>query len=216
VLRMQMILTSIAGRVFLAQDGNDEQRKAYERLRACESINLGDMKTTTKTPAPLAPFPSYDEERQLAETVLPGWMGIRFSQANSTVRMRFSLKNGASVVLAVYPDSHAQQAGIEVGDIILGPPDNHFAEQNQVREWVMTAPIGTPTTLQVLRGDQSLLLALIPQRYPMKWPSLPGPPKIGSDMPLLRELKPYRGTLPAKLGYGGPYLLFFWATWCEG
>lgn len=78
----------------------------------------------------------------------------------------------------------------------------------------MTAPIGTPTPLQVWRGEQLLGLTLTPQRYPIKWPSLPGPPKVGSDMPPLRELKPYRGNLPVELARGGPYLLFFWATWC--
>ena len=30
----------------------------------------------------------------------------------------------------------------------------------------------------------------------------------------LRDLTPYRGTLPVALTSGGPYLLFFWATWC--
>ena len=32
--------------------------------------------------------------------------------------------------------------------------------------------------------------------------------------PPLEGLQPYRGTLPVELASGGPYLLFFWATWC--
>jgi len=214
VLRMRAILTSIAGRVYLTQDGMADQRQAYEGLKACEALALGDTRVAMNPPAPPEPFPAYDEERKLAEAVLPGWLGIRFKQADTTVRAQFGLKDGASTVQVVYPDSPAQQAGLAVGDIILGPPDAPFTEPQQIREWIMTAPLGTSTPLQVLRGDQWLHLTLTPQRYPIKWPSLPGPPTVGSDALPLRELKPYRGTLPVALTPGGPYLLFFWATWC--
>jgi thiol-disulfide isomerase/thioredoxin len=160
------------------------------------------------------PFPSYAEELKLAEAVLPGWMGIRFKQANTTLRKQYGLQDGAVAVLAVYPGSPAQQAGFEVGDIVLGPPGAPFAEARQIREWTMTAPIGTPTPLQILRDGQMRTTTFTPQRYPLKWPSLPGPPRVGSTAPALRELKPYRGDLPVALASGKPYLLFFWATWC--
>jgi thiol-disulfide isomerase/thioredoxin len=215
VLRMRAILTSIAGRVYLKQDGTDEQRRTYESLKACEALSLGDTHGRMKTPALPEPFPSYDEDRKLIEAVLPSWMGINFKQVSPTTREQFDLKKGASTVLAIYPNSPAQQAGLEAGDIILGPPGAPFTEPQQIREWVMTAPVGKAAPLQVQRGKQSLSLTLIPQRYPIKWPSLPGPPQVGSDMPRLRDLKPYRGTLPTALTQGGgKYLLFFWATWC--
>ena len=35
VLRLRAILTSIAGRVYLMQDGMDVQRQAYDGLKAC-------------------------------------------------------------------------------------------------------------------------------------------------------------------------------------
>jgi thiol-disulfide isomerase/thioredoxin len=214
VLRMRALLTSIAGRVYLTRDGTAEQRKSYDELKACEALSLGSSRVETKTLISPEPFPPYDRERTLAEAVLPGWMGINFKQASQTVREKLGLKDGASVVQAVYPDSPARQAGIEAGDIILGPPDALFTEPQQIREWTMTAAIGTPATLQVLREESSLSVTITPQRYPLKWPSLPGPPKVGSDMPPLPPLTPYRGTLPAELGNGGPYLLFFWASWC--
>src|SRR5262249_27628656 len=179
--------------------GMADQRQAYEGLKACEALALGDTRVTMNRPGPPEPFPSYDEERRLAEAVLPGWIGIRFKQADATVRTQFGLSDGASTVQVVYPDSPAQQAGFEVGDIILGPPDTPFTEPQQIREGFMTAPLGIPTHLQVLRGDQWLRLTLTPQRYPIKWPSLPDPPTVGSDAPPLRELKPYRGTLPVAL-----------------
>lgn len=44
VLRMRAILTSITGRVYLTQDGMAGQRQAYEGLKACEALTLGDTR----------------------------------------------------------------------------------------------------------------------------------------------------------------------------
>ena len=214
VLRMRAILTSIAGRMYLTHDEMAAQRKSFAELQACETLTVGVTDVATRTPVPPEQFPSYEGERKLAEAVLPAYLGVSFTQASAIVRTKFSLKNGATLIQAVYPDSPAKHAGIEAGDIILGPPDAPFTEPYQIREWTMTAPIGTPTALQILRGNETLRLSLTPQSYPLKWPSLPGPPKVGSTMPSLRGLIPYRGTLPSALESGGPYLLFFWATWC--
>ena len=78
----------------------------------------------------------------------------------------------------------------------------------------MTASIGEPQPLLVQRGDEQLQITLTPQAYPLKWPELPGPPKAGSPAPALRKVEAYRGTVPEDVARGGPYLLFFWATWC--
>ena len=102
----------------------------------------------------------------------------------------------------------------QAGDIILGRPDEPFTERNFVREWVMTAPIGIEQPLQVLRDEELLTLALTPQPYPSVWPDLPGPPKVGSPAPPIDDLELFRGNPLAELTGGGPYLLFFWATWC--
>ena len=50
--------------------------------------------------------------------------------------------------------------------------------------------------------------------FPMEWPELPGPPKIGDLAPALPStLEPVEsGSLPNFRGR--PHLLFFWATWC--
>jgi thiol-disulfide isomerase/thioredoxin len=214
VLRMQAVLTRVAGRVYLATHGTEAERAAYRALLSCERLAFGAGDPRTIAPAPPEPFPSYDEELKLAETILPAWMGIRFKQANPTIRTEQGLAEGAAAVLAVYPDSPAKAAGIEVGDLVLGPPGEPFTEANQIREWVMTSPIGAAASLDVLREKRLVRLTLTPERYPMKWPDLPGPPKIGSPAPPLRDLLPYRGELPAELSRGGPFLLFFWATWC--
>ena len=214
VLRMEAVLTSIAGRVYVANHATESERNAYAALVGCEALTLPGAGASPIPPVVPDPFPSYDEELELAREVLPGWMGIRFRQASATRRAEFGLEAGAVSVLAVYPDSPARRAGLEVGDIVLGPPDAPFTERQQIREWAMTAPIDEPEWLLVQRGHEKLRVSLRPEPYPLEWPALPGPPEVGSTAPPLQELQPYRGTLPVELASGGPYLLFFWATWC--
>jgi cytochrome c biogenesis protein CcmG/thiol:disulfide interchange protein DsbE len=43
---------------------------------------------------------------------------------------------------------------------------------------------------------------------------LPGPPKVGSPAPSISSLETFRGKPTEELTQEGPYLLFFWATWC--
>jgi thiol-disulfide isomerase/thioredoxin len=215
VLRMRAILTTIAGRVYLATRAAPAERAAYQALRECEdltlaSTSLGPPEAAAATPEP---FPPYDEDLKLAEAVLPAWMGIRFRQANMKLRQSFGLKDGAAAVVAVFPDSPANGAGFEVGDIVIGPPGRPLTEPNQIREWTMLSKIGRAAPLAVLRDGRRLRLTLVPQPYPLEWPELPGPPKIGSATPKL-DLAAYRGALPASLADGSPHLLFFWATWC--
>ncbi len=213
VLRMEAVLTNIAGRVYVAEHATPAQREAYAQLVTCE-----DLAPTRPSGSPTlvvpAPFPSYDEELKLAEAALPGWMGIRFRQANPTHRERYHLQAGAVAVVAVYPDSPAKAVGLEVGDVILGPPGDPFTESERIREWVMTAPIGTPQPLVVQRGDEQMRVSLVSKPFPLEWPALPGPPKVGSVAPPLEKIQPYRGKVPVELSHGGPYLLYFWATWC--
>jgi thiol-disulfide isomerase/thioredoxin len=115
--------------------------------------------------------------------------------------------------MTVYPDSPAQAAGFEVGDIVLGPVGAPFTEKNQIREWTMLSRVDAPAPLVVRREARELQLTLVPKPSPLKWPALPGPPKPGTPAPPL-VLGAYRGTPPPSLATGTPHLLFFWATWC--
>jgi thiol-disulfide isomerase/thioredoxin len=78
----------------------------------------------------------------------------------------------------------------------------------------MLSTLDQPRTLRVLRGEREIDVTITPGPRPLKWPALPGPPKVGAAAPAL-GLTPYRGTPPTTLAGGGaPHLLFFWATWC--
>jgi thiol-disulfide isomerase/thioredoxin len=139
-------------------------------------------------------------------------MGIRFRTTRPEMIDQLGLQKGAADVLTIFPDSPADQAGFEPGDIILGPPGEPFIEPNQVRSWTMLSEAGSPRTLEILREGTPRRITLKPAPFPMEFPELPGPPKVGSVAPPL-ELASYRGHVP-KLGDGNSTLLVFWATWC--
>ena len=149
----------------------------------------------------------------LADSVLPAWMGIQFRQARDALRARDGLADGASSVMMVYEDSPAALAGVREGDVVLGPPGAPFVEQEQIREWAMRSVPGVSAPLEIRREGVTQVVSLVPKAMPQKWPSLPGPPKVGSAAPALR-LDRYRGDVPTTLADGRSRLLFFWATWC--
>jgi len=213
VLRLRTLLTTIAGRQYLQAHGTREERRAYEALVTCEDLRLSPDPLVPGTPVRTPePFPPYSDELKLIEGVLPAWMGIRYRPTPEHSRKEAGLSDGAASVVTVYPDSPAEAAGLAVGDVVLGPPSAHFTEPGQIREWTMTSKIGKPASLDVLRHAERRRVTLVPAPLPVKWPELPGPPKVGSAAPPV-ELVRFRGEVPGKLT-GGPYLLFFWATWC--
>ena len=215
ILRMRALLLSIAGRVLLADRGTAEERATYAALRACEHLELPPVPPLPGTELIRAePFPLLADDVELADSVLPAWLGIQFRQVRDTLRTRDKLHDGAARVLRVYDDSPAALAGIHEGDIVVGPPGAPFVEKEQIREWAMRSLPEVPTSLEILREGAVQVVSLVPKSMPRKWPSLPGPPKVGSVAPRL-ELDHYRGDVPVSLADGRPRLLFFWATWCS-
>ena len=213
ILRMRSVLTEIAGRLWLEREARPEDRAAHRALLACEDLRLPGVVHDSREPEAAEPFPSYESDLELARTLLPGWMGIRFGGFDREAREARSLPEGAVDVQIVFPETPAERAGIEAGDVVLGPPGEPFDEPFEISEWIMTGPIGTPRPLAILRGEEERVVELSTTTYPLEMPALPGLPAVGHAAPAL-SLEPYRGDLPRELRSGGPYLLFFWATWC--
>jgi len=212
VLRMRSILETIAGRVYLATRATPAQRDAYEVLVTCEDLQLPPPGIPGAGLATANPFPPYEEDVRKATAVLPAWMGIRFRGVREEIRTALGLEPGAARVITVYPDSPAQAARMQIGDIITGAPGQPFTEFRQVRSWTMLSQIGSPRVVELLRDGEPVLITLVPGPYPMKWPRLPGPPKVGNPAPPLK-LSSYRGKDTDLTNE--PRLLFFWTSWCS-
>lgn len=212
LLRMRALLLRIAGQVYLVSRASAEERDAFAALARCEDLSL-DVHSASAAPVPREDFPSYEEDLTTAKAVLPAWMGIQFRPLTREERGKHALAGGAVAVRVVYPDSPAARAGLEVGDILVGPPGQPFTEPRQVREWTMLQEPGVARPLDVLHEGRLVRRTLVPGEHPGKFPELPGPPKVGTVAPPLR-LTEYRETPPTSLADGKTHLLFFWATWC--
>jgi thiol-disulfide isomerase/thioredoxin len=213
VLRMRAILTSIAGRIYIENHGTPAEQETLARLEDCESLEV--LSTATGlTAAALDPppsFPPLSDDQQVVDAVMPAWMGIRYRPLSEDELEREKVEVGAVRVVTVFPDSPATGAGLEVGDVILGPPGARFEEPNAVREWTMRREVGEPAPLEIRRERRLKRVTLRPGPFPLEMPELPGPPKVGSAAPPI-DVEVFRG--PKKLAGNGPRLLFFWATWC--
>lgn len=211
LLRMQTVLIETAAHVYLGTRASPSERRAFEALRLCEDLALPIAEPVAARDR--EPFPAYADDLEVARRVLPAWMGIQFKQAAPDVRAEHGLREGAVSVRRVYPASPAEAAGIEPGDIILGPPGRPFEEPRQIREWTMLSRVDEPRRLDILRGEERIRRTLVPGAHPGRFPELPAPPAAGDSAPPLR-LSSYRVEPPASLSGNGSHLLFFWATWC--
>ena len=211
LLRMRTLLKDVAGRHYMRRYAPTEEREALARIESCEDLALVAPPEVRRASQPPEPFPILSAERQLLEAIAPGWLGLRYRAPRAVERGRAALPAGAVIASEVFPDSPAAEAGLQVADVILGPPGEPFQETHALREWVMRGEIGRPVALRLLRDGQERGVTIALARYPLKLPALPGPPQIGSVAPPL-ELEYLPGIEPP--GPNQSRLLFFWASWC--
>jgi cytochrome c biogenesis protein CcmG/thiol:disulfide interchange protein DsbE len=228
--RMRTILIDVAGRALLERSADDTagallrsvERHAVEGLDRCEAFVAGQPPTpdTTVREVPLSPFPPVSAEVALLQEISPAWLGVRFRVVPESVRAGRRLPAGANLLDAVYPQSPAEKAGLEAGDLVLGPPQQPFESPRELREWTMTAPVGVPLPLLVIRPgtdaehDREFEATLVLRSDPVDLPNLPGPPAPGERAPVLpAALEPVGARELPDLS-GRSHLLFFWATWC--
>ena len=228
LLRMGALLVSVAGSYSIdnaprnsakpAEAGPADWRRALDGLTRCEGAVIGSFDATRETAvlreAP-EPLPPLEADLAAVRRALPSWLGISFRPLTDVQKQRFDVERGAVFVQQVFPDGPAAGAGLDVGDILLGPPGRHFAEPTQIREWTMGSPRGVPLTLDIVRDGKpaSVKVTLVP--YPTEFPAIPPPPKEGDKAPKLgslRMVRPDSGKAPEFDGVR--HMLFFWATWC--
>src|SRR5262249_14985059 len=134
-LRLRALLIDIAGRTWLAGHGTERDRETLAGLVRCEDFALPEehLPPEGASVAETPPPPPYDQDVATAQRAQPAWMGIQFKESSAEQQKGLGVGQGAAMVVAVYPDSPAAAAGIEAGDVILGPPATPFTEKNQVR-----------------------------------------------------------------------------------
>jgi thiol-disulfide isomerase/thioredoxin len=228
--RMRSVLVAIAGRVLLGEHATGEaeagrrrdQQQALDSLLSCEAFEPGKLRSrwSALLPPEVDAFPPLSDELKLLEEFVPSWLGVEYAAVPEAVRAGRQIPVGASWLQAVFPESPAVEAGLEVGDVVLGPPERTFDFKGQLREWTMTSPRNTPMLLRVIRPgpepeeDLEFVASLVLRPLPLKWPELPGPPKLGELAPSLpTSLEQVGGGSLPDL-HGRQHLLFFWATWC--
>lgn len=209
--RLEFVLLGVAAEMLMQQGAAPAAAAEVAALQSCEEFALD--RPPGEAPADREPFPSYGVDIDEARRILPGWMGIQFRQAGMADREKYGLEDGAVRVRHVYPDSPAEEAGLQLGDIVLGPPGSPFTEPRQIREWTMFQQAGEASPLEVLREGERISIEFVPGEHPGRFPELPQPPAVGDAAPPL-HLEPLRGEIPASLVGSGPHLFFFWATWC--
>jgi thiol-disulfide isomerase/thioredoxin len=206
------VLTTIAGRAYLAGPGTAAARAGFDGLRRCEDVALPKPPPAPRAPATAATFPPLEDEQRVMREVVPGWMGIAFDDLPTRSRARRNIAEGAATVTALLPDSPAQAAGLHVGDLVLGPPGHPFTDQGDIKAWTMLLPVDKPTPLEVLRAGKHLTVSLTPRLRPVTVPQM-GAPRVATPAPPLYGAT-YRGAAPQTIAARGPFLLLFWATWC--
>lgn len=227
MLRMQTVLAGIAGRQQLASGtgakGSSTNADTLERLERCEAFAPGELpvlSSVTQTSSAQA-FPPLPSEMALLESLTPSWLGVRFKPPGQAVRRNRSLPVGAALLESVDPASPASEAGLQTGDLILGPQGQPFDSPQQMREWIMTSPRTVDVALLAMRpgregaADQEFEVTLRLRTRAVDPAELVEPPAVDENLPAT----PVSGLTP--LGPAGlpnlagrAHALFFWATWC--
>jgi hypothetical protein len=167
-LRLRTLLTTAAGRLWMARSGTPAERAALVAVEECEDLRLPPPPPPVlkQAPARPAPFPALDEDQALAARLRPSWLGIAFSNVHPGTRSRMRVGEGAALVTAVQPGSPAQAAGLRAGDIVLGPPDAPFERPGQIRSFTMLSPPNRPLALEVIRRGARKQLRLTLAAFP--------------------------------------------------
>jgi cytochrome c biogenesis protein CcmG/thiol:disulfide interchange protein DsbE len=198
------------------------QQHALEALLRCEALEPGvpAARSSEAQTAPRPSFPALSEESALIQELRPSWLGIRYAAVPAAVRQARPTLANAARIQEVEEGSPAADAGLQAGDVVLGPPAQPFESSSSIRNWTMMSPRDTPLPLQAYRPgadgsegrDFDVIVYL--RAYPVDRAENGEPPALGAPAPPLpATLRSARGGALPDLR-GRAYLLFFWATWC--
>ena len=213
LLRAQTTLVTAVGRYLLASEGTVQQRRDYEALVACEDLNLPPLtesRNDLSTPRPTV-FPSLSHDEAAAQKITPGSFGMYLGRASESDALT-DLPEGAATVLSIDPDSPAEAAGFQPGDILLGGIGDPVRDRGGMKLYLASATPEAPRDFEVIRFGKRIQLRAVPRAVPAE--------SVVEELSAagrstLERLIPFTGQVSPALQPGRPKLLFFWATWCS-
>lgn len=169
LLRMNVLLTRIAGLYYMRKSGSKQQRRDLRALLRCEATSLGE-KVVGHLAAEGKPQPQKAKRKMLARKtlrktsdrqLLPSWLGIVFQPARANWHPRFSrLAPGASSVVEVGPNTPASEAGLKKGDIIASFNGKMLKLSNEIRDRVMLSSPRKKAYMMVYRNGKFRTLSV--------------------------------------------------------
>jgi serine/threonine protein kinase len=119
------------------------------------SAYFNDLPAPRAATTPPSSAPSSVPARQPAPRDVGGWLGIRVQSVTDNVADRLSASPGSgALVAAVTPDSPAQKAGLQDGDIVVRFDGRDVADIRDLPPIIRATRVGKPVDITILRAGQ--------------------------------------------------------------
>ncbi|MEE9515427.1 MAG: DegQ family serine endoprotease, partial [Candidatus Brocadiales bacterium] len=93
--------------------------------------------------------------------VIRGWLGVSIQDVSEELAESFGLPVAEGVLIGdVTPDSPAERAGVQRGDVVVGYQGKKVDDTNDLRNLVAQTPVGTEASLEVIRDNKPVHLTV--------------------------------------------------------
>lgn len=163
LLRLRVLLASVAGRVLLQERPASPDAQAAAALDRCEDLRVATPSGKNAQAHP--PLPRLEADQLQASMLRPAWLGFAFAPVPASRRKQLALPEGAAQVSAVQAHSPAARAGLRRGDVLLSAAGKPLSV-GQLRASVVLAAVGKPWAVEILRGSARVVLQPVPEAAP--------------------------------------------------
>lgn len=142
--------------------------------------------------------------------VARGWLGVLIQEVNRDLAESFGLSRPRGALIAeVMPDSPAQKAGLEAGDIVLSYEGEDIQRSSDLPPMVGRTPIGEAAELTILRQGERQTIDVEIGRLPEEEAAgnIQGEPSQSSGGPLGMRVEPLPDQLASRLDIAGGVLV---------